>query len=378
LPEDSNVPIAHAAAKPLELAVVVPTFNERGNVPELLRRLELALAGIHYEVIVVDDDSPDGTADVVRELARHDSRVRILQRLDRRGLSSACIEGMLASSAPCIAVIDADLQHDEKVLPSMLARLREEKLDIVIGTRHAAGGSVGNFAESRAKLSDAGKGLSRLITHAELSDPMSGFFLLDRRFFDEVSRSLSGLGFKILLDLIASSPRPVRLAEIPYHFGERLHGESKLDVLVGLEYLQLLIDKKMGSIVPPRFVLFGMVGGVGVLLHLAVLFLLYRLLQQPFLIAQSVATFVVMTTNFFMNNALTWRDHRLKGSAAFAGLLKFYLACAIGAFINVRVATFAAEHSAPWYAAGFIGLLIGSVWNFAVTSATTWRRRRRR
>lgn len=237
---------------------------------------------------------------------------------------------------------------------------------------------MGNFAEARVRLSELGRRLSRLVTRAELSDPMSGFFMLDRRFLDEVVGSLSAVGFKILLDLVASSPRPVRFAEVPYRFGERLHGDSKLDTLVGLEYLLLIADKKLGNIVPPRFVVFGIVGGIGVVLHLAILYALLRVAGQSFVVSQSIAAVVVMTVNFFLNNVLTWRDRRLRGVAAFVGLLEFYAACAIGAFVNVRVATFAAFHGAPWYVAGFAGLVIGSVWNFAVTAATTWKRRRRR
>lgn len=343
-----------------------------------MRRLDVVLRGVEYEVIVVDDDSPDGTADAVREVARVDRRVRVIQRVGRRGLSSACIEGFMATAAPYIAVMDADLQHDETVLPVMLGKLREEELDLAIGTRNAGGGSMGDFQASRVRLSHAGKTLSRMVTRAELSDPMSGYFVLDRRFLDEVVGSLSGVGFKILLDLVASSARPVKFAEVPYRFRDRLHGQSKLDVLAGLEYLLLLIDKRLRGVVPPRFVIFGIVGGAGVVLHLVILYAMLAWARQPFMIAQSIAAFVVMTVNFFVNNELTWRDRRLRGSAAFVGLLQFYVACAIGAFVNVRVATYAAEHGAPWYVAGLAGVLIGSVWNFAVTSATTWRLRRRR
>ena len=362
----------------MQLGVVVPTFNERENVLELLRRLDAVLRGIEYEVVVVDDDSPDGTAAAVREVARTDRRVRVIQRVGRRGLSSACIEGFMATAAPYIAVIDADLQHDETVLPAMLAKLREEELDLVIGTRNAGGGSMGDFEASRVRLSHAGKTLSRIVTHAELSDPMSGYFVIDRRFLDEVVGLLSGVGFKILLDLVASSTRPVRFAEVPYRFRDRMHGESKLDVLTGLEYLLLLVDKRFGGVIPPRFVIFGIVGGTGVLLHLGILYAMLEWAELRFMVAQSIAAFVVMTVNFFVNNALTWRDRRLHGGAAFIGLLQFYVACAIGAFVNVRVATYMAEHGAPWYLAGLAGVLIGSVWNFAVTSATTWRLRRRR
>jgi dolichol-phosphate mannosyltransferase len=361
----------------IELAIVIPTFDERENAVESIRRLDAVLAGIGYEIIVVDDDSPDGTAARVRELARSDPRVRVMQRVGRRGLSSACIEGMMATAAPYIAVIDADLQHDERLLPAMLAKLKAESLDLVVGTRHAPGGSSAGLTSSRATLSNLGKKLSRVVSHAELSDPMSGFFVVDRRFLDEVVRSLSGSGFKILLDLVASSRRPVRIGELPYEFRPRLHGESKLDVLVGLEYLQLLADKLVGDFIPPRFVVFGLVGGSGVVLHLLVLYAMLEWARVPFATAQLIATVVGMTSNFFLNNLLTWRDHRLRGRAAFFGLLKFYAACSIGAFLNVRVATFARAAGVPWYLAGFAGLVIGSVWNFAVTAATTWKRRRR-
>jgi dolichol-phosphate mannosyltransferase len=364
--------------KSLELAVVVPTYNERENVGELIARLGRVLDGIACEVIVVDDDSPDGTADAVRELARADRRIRIIQRVDRRGLSSACIEGMMATAAPAVAVIDADLQHDETLLPAMFAKLRAESLDLVVASRYIEGGGAEAFAKSRARLSEAGNAMSRLVSRTPLSDPMSGFFVIDRRFLDEVVRSLSAVGFKILLDIVASARRPVRIGELPYRFRPRLHGDSKLDVLVTVEYLQLLIHKLVGDLVPPRFVLFALVGGLGVLLHLVVLYAMLRWGRQPFAIAQTVATVVVMTTNFFLNNILTWRAYRLKGLDAFVGLLKFYAACAVGAFLNIRVASFAVEHGVPWYVGGFAGLVVGSVWNYAVTAATTWRRRTRK
>jgi len=261
----------------------------------------------------------------------------------------------------------------------MLAKLKAESLDLVVGTRHAPGGSSAGLrsglTSSRATLSNLGKKLSRVVSHAELSDPMSGFFVVDRRFLDEVVRSLSGSGFKILLDLVASARRPLRIAEVPYHFRARLHGDSKLDVLVGLEYLQLLVDKLVGDVIPPRFILFALVGGSGVVLHLLILWLLLG--RMPFVTAQTIATLLVMTSNFFLNNALTWRDHRLRGAAMIGGLVKFYLACAVGALVSILIATSMIGRGAPWWVAGLAGIAIASVWNYAVTATTTWRRRRR-
>jgi dolichol-phosphate mannosyltransferase len=362
---------------PLELAIVVPTFNERKNVQELLHRLARTLHGIQYEVIFVDDDSPDGTADVVRSIAIGDPRVRVLQRVRRRGLASACVEGMMATPAPYIAIMDADLQHDEAILPQMLEKLKAENLDLVVATRNAEGGSMGEFAAWRVRLSQFGRRLSNSISRCDLSDPMSGFFILDRRFLEEIVRSISAIGFKILLDIVASSPRPVRLGEVPYRFRARLYGESKLDVLVGIEYLQLLLDKKIGEIIPARFVIFGMVGAMGVIVHLSILFVLLRLEKETLLVAQGVATVIVMTLNFFLNNAITYRDRRLRGRRLIIGLLSFYGACSVGAFVNIRVAEFVLEGRGPWYLAGLAGLVVSSVWNYGVTAMFTWHQGRR-
>ncbi|MFM2125253.1 MAG: hypothetical protein RL328_1704 [Acidobacteriota bacterium] len=361
---------------PVELAVIVPTFNEHPNIQPLLGRLAETLHGIDYEVIFVDDNSPDRTAALVRTIAQRNPRVRGIQRIHRRGLASACIEGMLSTAAPYIAVMDADLQHDETVLPRMLSRLKVENLDLVIATRNTGGGSMGDFSPLRVRISNFGKRLGALVTHAELSDPMSGFFLLDRRYLEEVAPALSGIGFKILLDLVASARRPVRLAEIPYRFGQRLHGASKLDMGVGVEYLQLLLDKSIGHLVPSRFVMFGLVGTAGVFIHLAILYTLFAAEHRPFLYAQAAATFVGMTFNFFLNNAVTYRDQRLRGFALFRGLLTFYLACSIGALINLQMAMFGIDNGLSWFLSGLTGLAAGSVWNYAVTRMFTWRKQR--
>ncbi len=189
------------------------------------------------------DDSPDGTAALVLEIARTNPRVRVLQRVGCRGRASACMEGMMATPAPYIAVMDGDLQHDEGILPAMLEKIRNEKLDLVVATRNAEGGGMGEFSKHRVWLSNLGRRLSQSVSHTNLSDPMSGFIMLDRGFLEEVVPSASGVGFKILLDLVASSRRPVRFGEVPYTFRKRIHGTSTLDIRVGLEYLQLLLDK---------------------------------------------------------------------------------------------------------------------------------------
>src|SRR5271169_2676752 len=360
---------------PVELAVVIPTLNERENIAALVDRLEGALSGIRWEAVFVDDDSPDGTADLVRELGQHQSNIRCVQRLGRRGLSSACIEGILASSAPFIAVMDADMQHDEALLPKMLAMIKERKLDVVVGTRYGASGSIGDWQKSRVVISGLASRLARLVVKAELTDPLSGFFLIARGAFAATMRDLSGQGFKILLDIFASSPRPLAFAELPFHFRRRVNGESKLDTLVAWEYVTLLLDKLAGPIIPVRFLLFAVIGGFGVLTHLATLWLAVYPLGIDFAAGQASATMVAMTGNFLLNNLFTYRDRRLHGRALVTGLLSFYAVCGLGAAANVGIAShlFDANHS--WWLAGLGGAAIGAVWNYAISSVFVWRSR---
>lgn len=360
----------------IELAVVIPTYNEKENVPVVLTALARALYDVDWEVIIVDDDSPDGTAESVREMAATNPRIHVIERIGRRGLSSACIEGMLSTSAPYIAVIDADMQHDETVLPKMLEKIRDEHLDLVVASRNLGSGGMGEFSRGRVWLSNMGNRVSRLVCHCDISDAMSGFFVIDRHFFQEIVHRLTGSGFKILVDILASSRRPVRVAEVPYRFRNRARGESKLDVNVELEYLFLLIDKIVGNYVPTRFVLFVLVGSLGMMIHLSTLALLYAVAKKSFIVAQTSATVAAMTFNFVLNNIVTFRDRRLRGWRLLTGLLTFYAACSLGALMNVSFAEFLHRQAIPWYVAGVSGTAISSVWNYGVNTILTWRRSR--
>ena len=363
---------ANSLARPLELSIVVPTFRERENIVELVKRLEACLTECRWEVIFVDDDSPDGTADTVRGLALHDARVRCLLRINRRGLSTACIEGMLASAAPVIAVMDADLQHDETKLPAMLRAIRDDRADLVVATRYAGGGSLGAWDPSRATMSRVATTLSKLIGTRNVSDPMSGFFMLRREVLTGAVRNLSGLGFKILLDLIASTKTPLKIAEVPYTFRDRFAGESKLDSTAMWEFGMLLADKMVGRYVPVRFVAFTLVGGVGVLVHMAIVSLLLQVFRAEFTISQAVATAGAMVFNYSLNNALTYRDRRRRGFRWLTGLVSFVAACSVGAIANVGIASYLFEHRTRWFVAALAGILVGAVWNYAVTTLYTW------
>jgi dolichol-phosphate mannosyltransferase len=313
---------------------VVPTFNESGNVAALVNRLTLVLVGIEWEIVFVDDDSPDGTAARIREIAGDNSRVRCLRRIGRRGLSSASIEGMLSTSAPFLAVMDADLQHDEALIPAMLARLKQAGTDLVVASRYVGSGTAAGLSSERRKfLSRAGVRLGRRLIKTEITDPVSGFFMLRRETLDAIAPRLSGVGTKILIDILASSPKPLVVAELPYEFRPRHTGESKLDALTALEYALLLAEKFGGPYLPHKMLLFGLVGATGVIVNLAVIRALLALEFSP-IQAVTAATIVAMASNFFLNNILTYRDRRLTGWRALRGLLSFMAICGLGAFVN--------------------------------------------
>jgi dolichol-phosphate mannosyltransferase len=210
---------------------------------------------------------------------------------------------------------------------------------------------------------------------ADLKDPMSGFFMMRRDAFMTAARRLSSLGFKILLDIFASAPAPLKFKEVPYKFRTRFAGESKLDSVAMWDYGMLLLDKMVGHIVPVRFVMFSIIGVVGLGIHMSVLAGMLSLAHATFDVAQTTATLVAMTGNFFLNNYLTYRDKRLRGTRMITGLLTFYAACGLGAIANIGAASYIFEHNYSWWVSGVAGVAIGAVWNYAATSIFTWRNR---
>jgi len=361
--------------RPVEVAIVIPTFNEAANVQPLLRVIDEVLPGVAWELIFVDDNSPDGTADRVRELAHADGRVRVVHRWGRRGLSSACVEGILASAAPYAVVMDADFQHDEAILPRMLDALRAGDVDLVVGSRYVEGGGLGDWSRRRVAISRTATWMANRLTGTPISDPMSGFFAVRRDAFMRSLPQLSSIGFKILLDLAASAPAPLSVREVPYVFRTRQRGESKLDSLVLWEYLQLLIDKTFGRYIPTRFISFMLVGGLGVLVHFTILTTGFKGLGTPFAVAQGAATAVAISSNFFLNNLLTYSDRRLRGRRLFWGWVTFNLVCATGAAANIGVADWLFERPVNWIASALAGIMVSVVWNYAMSSIFTWRKR---
>lgn len=361
------------------ISVIIPTFNEFANVSKIAAAIGIALRGRDHEIVFVDDDSFDGTRTEVAKLAAAVPGIRLIHRIGRRGLSTAVTEGMLSTTAPFMVVIDADLQHDENIIPEMLSFLENNTADIVVGSRYIKGGGLGSWDKRRAQISAFATWLAKMVTKSDLSDPMSGFFAITRSAFDNSVRDLSGQGYKILLDICASSKSPLRIQEVAYQFRARQAGESKLDALVTWEYLMLLVDKLVGHALPARFISFSLIGGFGVFVHMVVLSVLLATGLADFVVGQGIATVTAMVFNFFVNNTLTYRDRRLRGvKEVMFGLFSFMLVCSIGAFANVGIANylFANSHY-RWWSAGLAGILLGAVWNYAATSVFTWRVRKR-
>lgn len=365
--------IASPNAGAPELAIVVPTYREAENIVPLLRAIEQNLNAVHYEVIFVDDDSPDGTAARIRECAGADSRIRAIRRIGRRGLSGAVIEGALSTSAGFIAVMDCDLQHDESLLPKMLVALKGGA-DIAIATRYSSGGGASEgFTHVRQWGSRAATALSSLVVKSAVSDPMSGFFMLRRSTFENVAPHLSTGGFKVLLDILASAREPHGIVELPYTFRPRTAGQSKLNERVVFDFVMLLLAKSTGDAISPRFLMFALVGASGLAIHVLALKSLLAL-TLPFETAQIGASYIAMTWNFMLNNVLTYGDLKLRGLAALKGFLSFAAVCSVGTLANVGVAKMIYAQDPDWLLAGTAGALMAAVFNYSVTSVITWRK----
>ena len=360
------------------VSVVVPTYQESANIPILFERVKRALSGTPWELIVVDDDSPDGTSNVAFALAAEDRRIRCLRRVNRSGLAGAVIEGWLSSSADFVAVIDGDLQHDESILPKMYEALARGSGNLAIGARLRDGAGDGGLSPARQALSDLGAWFFRRMAGAAVTDPMSGFFMIRREIVSRLAPRLSPDGFKILVDIILSAGGGLKIVEVPYVFHKRHAGESKLTPLVGIDFLGLVVHHATAGILPIRFVLFAMIGASGLIVHIVTLSaVLHCFATMDFDAGQLIATIVAMGSNFILNNEITYRPYRYSGLGMVVGFLAFALGCSVGALANIDVASWLFKANETWWAAGMAGAVLSVVWNYAVSTNLIWRRRRR-
>lgn len=361
------------------LSLILPTYNEAENLSDFLPKLGEMLDGIEHEIIVVDDDSPDGTWKRAQELAENRDDFHIIRRIGRRGLSSAVVEGFLASKGDVLAVMDADGQHDLSVLQRMYDKVKSGA-NIVIGSRYIKGGSVGNWDERRQMLSRLATKLAVRLCRVDVCDPMSGFFAIDRKTFEETLPRLNPKGFKILLDFLVHVPKGTTAKEIPIKFGERMHGESKLSRHVQLQFIEYLYDVTFGKFMPLTFIKYCIVGTLGIAVHMAAYYSISRLIMKEgdltiagFSASVIGATEAAIVFNFLLNNAWTFAEQRLRGMSAVTGFLKFNAACILGAIANWAVGTYL--YSLGWMEAlaVFLGALTAVLWNYTVNRLMTWR-----
>lgn len=361
------------------LSLILPTFNEAENLPVLLPKLEEALKTIPHEIIIVDDDSPDGTSRVAQELAEKISDLHVIRRIGRRGLSSAVVEGFLAAKGDVLAVMDADGQHDLTLIPKLYDAVQQGS-NVAIGSRYVAGGSVGKWDERRYMLSRIATNLAKRLCRVMVNDPMSGFFALNRKTFEATLPRLNPKGFKILLDFLVHVPKGTTAKEIPFTFGARMHGESKLSRRVQIEFLEYLYDVTFGRYIPLTFVKYCIVGTLGIVVHVSV----YELLSSIFRNAAGLSLYgfslsvigaieTAIIFNFLLNNVWTFAHIKLRGFKMLQGFITFNLACAVGALANYATAAFLFSQGLAELLSVIIGAFVGVFWNYTMNRLMTWR-----
>lgn len=358
-----------------KLSVVLPTYNERDNVIPIAKQLLALQKAYDLEIIFVDDDSQDGTADVVRELAHLHPEVRLIRRVGRAGLSSAIKEGILDATGDLVVVMDCDGQHEPAMVLAALRSLRETGADLLIGSRFLPEAQIKGLSPKRERNSTVANAVARfsLPRYRQLTDYMSGFFVCQLQPVLPYVRQIDVNGFKFLYELLAISRGRLTVGEVPLRFQPRISGESKLNLAVvwdlGISILHTLLLRS----VPRRAISFALVGATGIATHLLVYFLARQLLGVDFEWAQSFAVITAATTNFLINNILTFRTQQLKGWAILVGLLRFLLVTSMGMVANVGVSS-ALYHRATEQPllAMFAGIAVDFVWKYAASSKFVW------
>lgn len=354
------------------VSIVVPTYNEAANIPMIYDGLAQALDGRAWELVVVDDDSPDGTADAARELGRRHDNVRCIQRVQERGLASAVRWGVQAAHGEVIVVMDGDLQHQPALIPRMLDALQAGH-DIVSGSRFLEGGAEKGLSRRRRRLSDWGNRLTNCFLGTVLSDPLTGFFATSRRRFLASIPLMQADGFKVFFDLVYCNRR-VSIRELPFEFQSRRHGKSKLELYVLWLLACDIVSKLSRGMLPPRLISFVGVGLIGSIFHFAVLYASMDL-GAVFWLAQTIATIVAMVFNFTINNVLTYSDDRLRGASFYKGLLLYSLIASVGIVANVSTAQIAYMRlHGHTFIAATTGLVIDVIWRFVVSNRVIWGR----
>ena len=355
-----------------EFSLVVPTYCESQNIAILVEKVHQSLSSYSYELVVVDDNSPDGTSEIANSLSQQ-YPVRVITRRNERGLASAVVEGFKQARGDILGVIDADLQHPPEVIPELLETVMSGA-DVVIASRYVEGGGSEGWSASRKIISKGSKLLAQVLLPAArgIKDPLSGFFLLRKEVIDGVE--LSPTGYKILLEVLVKG-KATEVAEVPYIFKVRERGTSNLTSGEGIRYLKHLTRLTGLQAGAMRFLKFSLVGLSGVLVNEGLLWLLTENLGLYYLLSAAIAVETAIITNFILNDIWTFRDRRTPGTRSLLGRgLKFNLVSLGGLGINIAILWTVTEVVGISYLiSNLIGIAGATLWNYTINTLWTWR-----
>jgi len=372
------------------LTVIVPTYNEAENIPILIKLLQDRLADFDYEVVIVDDDSPDQTWRVALDAVTDDHRFSVIRRTSDRGLSAAVLTGMSMASGSVMVVMDGDLQHDPAAIPALVSKIIDDGAEVCVASRAVEGGSYGEFSSRRRFVSWVGAQMAHLFLQASVTDPMSGFFAISRQRYDAVVNLVNPRGFKILLEFLARGPRPV-VAEVGYRFGNRIHGTTKLTGSVVVAYLIALIELSVGRFISATFTAYCLVGLVGLTVRSGVQWLLSvgllgAAVHPRWAVVLAVQLSII--SNYALNNAFTFTSRRHRGWSRVGGLIRFQIVSIYGLFVHAGAMALLVDHSRDEGAWGvaelwsihrswpfIIGLGMAMIGNYYLNTTVTWRPR---
>ena len=358
------------------ISVIIPTYNEYKNLPKLLDQLLNLETIFEKEIIIVDDNSSDGTQNLARSYSQNDRRIRLISRLGRSGLSSAIKEGCLCASGDLIVIMDADGQHEPNSIINGLEKFNNKNIDIIIGSRFLEESIIKGLSSKRESGSSIANFLARITLHSgykKLTDYMTGFILLKRNSCIKYIEKIDVNGFKFLYELLSLSKGKLTVIEIPLVFGFREFGQSKLDLAVIWDFLISLIHNFFGRIIPRRAFSFALVGLIGVFVQMFVIYFLLAVTDFDFEKILPVGVILAATSNYIINNILTFRSNKLSGKNFYFGLFKFLLVASLPIIANIGVANlFYNQLSSNTFFAQIAGILVVFIWNYAASSRVVW------
>ena len=358
------------------ISVIIPTYNEYKNLPKLLDQLLNLETIFEKEIIIVDDNSSDGTQNLARSYSQNDRRIRLISRLGRSGLSSAIKEGCLCASGDLIVIMDADGQHEPNSIINGLKKFNNKNIDIIIGSRFLEESIIKGLSSKRESGSSIANFLARITLHSgykKLTDYMTGFILLKRNSCIKYIEKIDVNGFKFLYELLSLSKGKLTVIEIPLVFGLREFGQSKLDLAVIWDFLISLIHNFFGRIIPRRAFSFALVGLIGVFVQMFVIYFLLAMTDFDFEKILPIGVILAATSNYIINNILTFRSNKLSGKNFYFGLFKFLLVASLPIIANIGVANlFYNQLSSNTFIAQIAGIFVVFIWNYAASSRVVW------